>query len=139
MRNVILISHGKLSEGMAHSAQMVAGEKSSLSWYGLMPGELVEDLIGKVRAQVEKDPDNQYLIISDVFGGSVCNGSVTLQDLPNVKLATGMNLLLVIQLLFSDEEMTDEEFESAVQASIETVRVLPRITGCDADGAEDFF
>lgn len=139
MRNVILISHGKLSAGMAHSAQMVAGEKRNLSSYGLMPGQLVEDMIRAIRERVEADPDNQYLIVSDVFGGSVCNGSVTLQDLPNVKLATGMNLLLVIQLLFSDEEMTDEEFEGIVQSSVETVKVIPRIAGCTADDAADFF
>ena len=48
MRKVILISHGKLSEGMAYSAQMVAGEKNNLSYYGLMPGELVEDMMAEI-------------------------------------------------------------------------------------------
>lgn len=139
MRNVILISHGKLSEGMAHSAQMVAGEKKNLFYYGLMPGELVDDMMAKIRSQVEKDTDNQYLIVSDVFGGSVCNGSVGLQDIPNIKLATGMNLLLVIQLLFSDEEMTDEEFEALVTSSADTVKVIPRVTAQEGNDMEDFF
>lgn len=139
MRKIILISHGKLSEGMAYSAQMVAGEKENLSYYGLMPGGLVEDMMAEVRRQIEADPDNQYLVISDVFGGSVCNGSVTLQDLPNVKLATGMNLLLVIQLLFSDEELSDCEFEELVKSSIDTVKVIPKVTGGDGNDAEDFF
>lgn len=137
MRNVILLSHGKLSEGMAYSAQMVAGEKKNLSYYGLMPGGLVDDLIRRIRERVETDPDNQYLIISDILGGSVCNGSVELQNLPNVKLASGMNLLMVIQLLFSDEEMTDEEFEVVVESSRDTVRVVPKITG--DSGSDDFF
>lgn len=139
MRKIILISHGKLSEGMAYSAQMVAGKKDNLFYYGLMPGELVEDMMAKVRRQVEADPDNQYLIVSDVFGGSVCNGSVGLQDIPNIKLATGMNLLLVVQLLFSDEEMTDEEFETLVMSSIDTIKVIPRVTGEAGNDMEDFF
>lgn len=139
MRKIILISHGKLSEGMAYSAQMVAGKKDNLFYYGLMPGELVEDMMAKVRCQVEADPDNQYLIVSDVFGGSVCNGSVGLQDIPNIKLATGMNLLLVVQLLFSDEEMTDEEFETLVMSSIDTIKVIPRVTGEAGNDMEDFF
>lgn len=134
MRKIILISHGKLSEGMAYSAQMVAGEKDNLSYYGLMPGELVEDMIAEIRAEIETDPDNQYLVVSDVFGGSVCNGSITLQDLPNVKLATGMNLLLVIQLLFSDSE-----FEELVTSSMDTVKVIHKVTAVGGNDAEDFF
>lgn len=42
MTKLILISHGKLSEGMAYSAQMIAGENENLSYYGLMPGGDVE-------------------------------------------------------------------------------------------------
>ena len=137
MRHVILLSHGKLSEGMAYSAQIVAGEKKNLSYYGLMPGGLVDELIGTIRERVEADPENQYLIISDILGGSVCNGSVELQSLPNVKLASGMNLLMVIQLLFSDEEITDEEFEAVVESSKDTVRVVPKVTGDSGD--DDFF
>lgn len=139
MRKVILISHGKLSEGMAYSAQMVAGEKDNLSYYGLMPGELVEDMMAEIRTRIEADPDNQYLVVSDVFGGSVCNGSIALQNLPNVKLATGMNLLLVIQLLFSDSEMTDREFEELVASSVDTVKVIPKVTAVGGNDAEDFF
>ena len=137
MRNVILLSHGKLAEGMAYSAQMVAGEKKNLSCYGLLPGCLVDDLIRTIKEKVTANPGQQYLIISDILGGSVCNGSVELQALPNVKLATGMNLLMVIQLLFSDEEMSDEEFEAVVESSKDTVRVLPRIMG--DTGSDDFF
>lgn len=139
MRKIILISHGKLSEGMAYSAQMVAGEKDNLSFYGLMPGGLVEDMIAQIRTRIEEDPWNQYLVISDVFGGSVCNGSVTLQDLPNVKLATGMNLLMVIQLLFSDDELTDREFEELVASSVDTVKVIPKVDAAGGNDAEDFF
>ena len=138
MRNIVLISHGRLSEGMAYSAQMVAGEKANISYYGLMPGGLVEDMIEKVKVTAEADPENQYLVISDVLGGSVCNGSIALQDLPNVKLATGMNLLMVIQLLFSDEDMTDNEFAAAVNSSIDSIKVISKVEG-SKDSPDDFF
>lgn len=139
MRNIVLLSHGKLSEGMAYSAQMVAGEKENLSFYGLMPGGAVEDLIGTVRKRIESDPKNQYLVISDILGGSVCNESIGLQDLPNVKMATGMNLLMVIQLLFSDDHITDEEFNMVVESSKETIKVIENVAGDHTDDNADFF
>jgi mannose/fructose-specific phosphotransferase system component IIA len=53
MAKMILISHGKLSEGMAYSAQMIAGQNPDLSYYGLMPGgEVNKDVIEPVLAQV---------------------------------------------------------------------------------------
>ena len=38
-KKIILVSHGKLSKGMAHSVQMISGENEALSYYGMMPGE----------------------------------------------------------------------------------------------------
>jgi mannose/fructose-specific phosphotransferase system component IIA len=139
MRNVMLISHGKLSEGMAYSAQMIVGEKKNLFYYGLMPGGVVDDMIKQIRLKVEADLNNQYLVLSDLFGGSVCTGSVELQDLDNVKLATGMNLLMIVQFLLSDEDVTDEEFEMLVNSSIETVKVIPKVSGIVVDDANNFF
>lgn len=141
MTKLILASHGKLSEGMAYSAQMIAGESENLSWYGLMPGGSVdEDIIGKIRAQVEAEPENTFLVLSDLDSGSVCNASYTLQSEPNVLLATGMNLSLVVDLLSNlDEEYDAERFVEAVAESRGYTRVLERLDAQAPDSVEDFF
>lgn len=36
-KKVILVSHGKLSEAMMHSVQMIIGKNEALSCYGIMP------------------------------------------------------------------------------------------------------
>ena len=141
MTKLILISHGKLSEGMAYSAQMIAGENENLSYYGLMPGGDVEkDVIQPIRTRVQAEPDNQFLIVSDLFCGSVYNASFGLQNEPNVLIGTGMNLSLVTDLLINMEDgYTAESFAQAIEDSRQFTMVLPKLEGAKADSAEDFF
>ena len=139
MSKLILISHGKLSEGMAFSAQMIAGETENLSFYGLMPGGSIEnDVIGKVREAVQAEPDTQFLVLSDLYSGSVYNASFELQAEPNVLLGTGMNLSLVVNLLLDlDDGFTAESFEAAITESRQYTMVLPKLDTGSKD--EDFF
>ena len=39
-KKIILVSHGKLSEGMLHSVQMIIGKNEDLSCMGMMPRTL---------------------------------------------------------------------------------------------------
>lgn len=141
MTKLILISHGKLSAGMAYSAQMIAGETPNICSYGLMPGGDVEiDVIGPVREALHTEPDTQLLIVSDLYCGSIYNGSFSLQKEPNALIATGMNLSLVVNLLMElDNGFTAESFEQAVAESREYTMVLPALQMEDDESTEDFF
>lgn len=141
MAKMILISHGKLSEGMAYSAQMIAGQNPDLSYYGLMPGgEVNKDVIEPVLAQVQAQPEEQFIIISDLYCGSVFNASYPLQKEKNVLIATGMNLSLVLTLLIGlSGGYTKESFAEAVNSSKEYTMVMPELAEDSTDDKEDFF
>lgn len=141
MAKMILTSHGKLSEGMAYSAQMIAGQNPDLSYYGLMPGgEVNKDVIEPVMAQVTAEPQTQFIIISDLYCGSVFNASYPLQKKENVLIATGMNLSLVLTLLIGLKDgYTAESFAEAVESSREYTMVMPQLAEDTADDKEDFF
>ena len=114
---------------------MIAGENENLSYYGLMPGGDVEkDIIRPIRTRVQAEPDNQFLIVSDLFCGSVYNASFGLQNEPNVLIGTGMNLSLVTDLLINMEEgYTAESFAQAIEDSRQFTMVLPKLEGAQAD------
>lgn len=71
---IIAVSHGRFSEGLVDSVQMLAGEQKDLVYYGLFPEETVDDLREKLRAELEATPeDMEVLFLSDVFHGSPFN------------------------------------------------------------------
>lgn len=117
-KKVILVSHGKLSEGMMHSVQMIVGKNESLSCYGMMPGEHYSIIVDDIETEAKENLDTQYIIIADLFGGSVCNGCTALINLANVKLISGMNMGLVIEMLLAEAPITDEIISSAIESSI---------------------
>lgn len=114
-KKVILVSHGKLSEGMMHSAQMIIGKNESLSCYGMMPGEHYSTIVDAIEVEAKANTETQYIIIADLFGGSVCNGCTRLTSLPNVKLISGMNMGLVIEMVLAETPVTDEMITEGIE------------------------
>ena len=108
-KKIILVSHGELSQGMLHSLQMIIGVNESLSSYSMMPGEHYSVVVDQVEQLAKSNPKTQYIIIADLLGGSVCNGCVSLIQESNVKLVSGMNMGLVIELLFAPSPMSDDD------------------------------
>mgnify|MGYP000311406251 CR=1 FL=1 len=137
-KKVILASHGKLSEGMMHSVQMIAGKNKDLSCMGMMPGEHYQPMVDEVERQVKENPDTQYIIITDLFGGSVCNGMTMLAGYPNVRLLAGMNMGLVINVLLTPGALDDQTLAEIIRESREALmQVQPVETA--AENEEDFF
>ena len=138
-KKVILASHGKLSEGMMHSVQMIAGKNEDLSCMGMMPGEHYQPMVDEVERQVRENPDTQFIIITDLFGGSVCNGMTMLTGYPNVKLLAGMNMGLVINILLTPGVLLDEELEEIIEESRASLMKVEPIQPDPEEKEEDFF
>lgn len=118
-KKVILVSHGKLSEGMAHSVQMIIGKNEDLSYMGMLPGEHYQPMVDKVEEQLKENPDTQYIVVADLLGGSVCNGMMSLLEYSNIKLVAGMNMALVISLVLEPEALTDGEIDDFIEEAKE--------------------
>lgn len=121
---IILVSHGELSRGMAHSARMIAGDQFQLQYYGLQPGEHPSQIFKKIKKEVEAEPTCNFIIAVDVFGGSVCNAGMELSVFTNVRLIAGMNLPLVIELLISADHLTDEGIVDIIKNAQNGIKVL---------------
>lgn len=114
-KKVILVSHGKLSEGMLHSIQMIIGKNEAVSCYGMMPGEHYSTIVNEIEVDAKSNTETQYIIIADLFGGSVYNGCTSLTNLPNVKLISGMNMGLVIEMVLAEAPVSDEMIAEGIK------------------------
>lgn len=114
-RMMILVSHGKLAEGLENAMRMVVGNVRDLLCFGLMPGEDPGQITEKAEALIQEQPETQFLILADIRGGSVSNSITRLTCYNNVRLVNGMNLALAIGLYLLDGVLTDEEIEMAAE------------------------
>lgn len=108
---IIAVSHGRFSEGLVYSVQMLAGTQENLVYYGLFPEETVDDLREKLKKELEQTPeDMEVLFLSDVFHGSPFNTIVDLMREFHFYHVTGINLsLAVVAMMDRYMDMTAEE------------------------------
>lgn len=137
--NIILISHGELSQGMANSAQMIVGKNENVSYYGLYPGGHPVEIINEIREKVEANVDELYIVVADLFGGSVCNGAMELLKFDNVRLLSGMNLPLVIDLLASIDTISDDEILEKIKMAQDGIRFISNTSLENGKQDNEFF
>lgn len=119
MRKVILASHGALSVGMLDSLRMIIGEEltKQVETFSLKPGESAIDFAQTLIEELNEHQEDEYVIVTDILGGSV--HTALLQTLPcgNVKLFSGMSMSMLLELLTTTKQI-DDAFVAAMKASI---------------------
>lgn len=124
MRKIILASHGEFSKGLNDSVQMVVGPLAeNVAVYSLYPGESASDYAKELEKEILQFPEMEFVIIADIFGASVCSAMIPLTRYGNVKLFTGMNFNMVLELLTTcTEPLTEEDICRLLEVSREGIR-----------------
>lgn len=120
MRHYIIASHSHLAEGMVSALELIVGKIDNLSFYNAYTEEETGDnehFKEKIMREINSIPkEDDIIIMTDMFGGSVNNELLELCKIKNCHLVTGMNLLLVIGLcLGSEEEPINEQIHRLVE------------------------
>jgi PTS system mannose-specific IIA component/fructoselysine and glucoselysine-specific PTS system IIA component len=128
LAHIILASHGDFAKGVKHALEMiVGGTAEGVETYGLYPGGSAADYVGQVRARVDSSPGERFIVVTDVIGGSVCNEFVSLAGYPNVRIVSGMNLALALDIVMNNEEgCSDSVIENAMAAARKGICMLGR-------------
>ena len=109
MQNLILASHGSLAEGMLSAANMIVGDIEGVDAYGLDTYHSPQDIYQLLKKKIAEDNTHEYIILCDIYGGSVHNQLMHLCVYPNVFLLTGMTLSIVLELILANETGDIEE------------------------------
>ncbi|QJD73811.1 PTS sugar transporter subunit IIA [Lactobacillus acetotolerans] len=117
---IVLISHSNMAVGMKDTLNMIVGDdKNVLAFAAYINGSTAE--IQKVKNLVEDNQDEQFIILTDLLGGSVNNEMMQLlENNKNIRLITGMNLPLAMQLQLkatTTEKVTDKDLNKIIDES----------------------
>lgn len=115
MIGILLMSHGKMADGMLDSSKLFFGEDiPQVKALCLEPSDNPEEFDDRIRAAIEEIDDGQGVIaMCDLLGGTPCNRSAfVLSD--RVQVITGMNFTMLLELLgkrMAAEDLTDIDIE----------------------------
>lgn len=116
MNKVLLASHGPLAEAMKTTAEFLMGKNDSVHSLCAYIDESAMDLPKMVDDwQKQRRPEDSWVVVADVFGGSVCNEFMSRAAADDYYLIAGMNLALVLSLWPETECLKEERIREIVE------------------------
>jgi len=105
MVGIVLVAHCNLAEEFLQVLKLIGGEVDNFYPVRFNPEDSPEDSLRKIAAAVKKtDRGKGVIILTDMFGGTPSNLSLTLLEEGKVEVVTGVNLPMLIKLTQSREK-----------------------------------
>ncbi|MCK1986040.1 MULTISPECIES: PTS sugar transporter subunit IIA [unclassified Peribacillus] len=126
MKKLLLASHGYLAQGILNSVHIIMGDVEhvdTLCAY-VDKNNDIDELVDQKLKQMKEDSNSEWIVITDIFGGSVNNTFMSKLDEHNFYLISGLNLALLIDLLsnININKSTKELIEHSLELSRGTIK-----------------
>lgn len=108
MIGIVLISHGKMADGMLDSCKLFFGEeKPQILSVCLLPENSPEDFDKKIELAISKvDSGDGVLILCDLLGGTPCNRCAYILN-DRIQVVAGVNLSILLEFLATRDSLKD--------------------------------
>lgn len=120
MRKIVLASHHLLADGLKDTIQYVMSTLTNIEAVSAyMDNVPVEEQLKNALGEINED--DEYIIFTDMLGGSVNQEAVKYLQYPNVYIITGMNLPIVLSVVLSLSSC-DKVNEDVIRNAIEDAK-----------------
>ena len=119
MIGILLMSHGRMAEGMLDSSTLFFGDDiPQIKALCLMPGDNPEEFDNRIKEAVAEIDDGSGVIgMCDLLGGTPSNRSVLCMN-DRLQVITGMNFTMLLELLgrrLSAEDVKDIDINELME------------------------
>ena len=120
MVHIVIATHGYFAKGILDSIKLICGEQENITYFcAYVDGESMEDgdseITNKLENLLDSFPkEDEVVVLVDLLGGSVCNEFIKLTGRRPFHLIAGLNLGLLMQFVFTSEELTKEKINEII-------------------------
>ena len=107
---VVIVAHHRLAEEFLKSLRLIIPDAPEFQAVSIMPGQSVEEMKEAIGAALTAaDAGHGVLVLTDMFGGTPSNISLSFLDDRRVEVVTGVHLPMLIKLatLREEKSLTD--------------------------------
>ena len=116
MIGALITTHGNLGNELIKSAELIKGPLDDILHVCVDQTKNVEDLKKEISNAIKKlDKGKGVLILTDLFGGTPSNISLSFMKEGKVEVLTGVNLPMVLKLSEVKEDMTLRDFACLIK------------------------
>lgn len=131
MIGLVLVAHGALADEFLAAMQYVVGPQKQIATVGLYPKDDIqkrrEEILQKVH---EVDDGSGVIVLTDMFGGTPSNLSISIIEQCNIEVLAGLNLPMLIKLSgLRDNVSLKEAVEAAQDAGKKYITIASKFLG----------
>ena len=118
MIGLVVAAHGNLGSELLMSAQMIIGPVINARAVSITHDssmEVIRAAIAEAVAEVGKD-EQGVIIVTDMFGGTPANVSMTFLEPQSVEVMTGVNLPMILKFFNSQETIGLDELAGILKS-----------------------
>jgi len=116
MIGVLITTHGKLGTELLRAAEMILGNVKAVIPVCVDQTRDIDDVKKEISTAIRKlDQGQGVLILTDLFGGTPSNISLSFLKEGEVEVVTGVNLPMLMKLTANRGNMTLKEFAAQVR------------------------
>ena len=116
MIKLFISSHGKFASGIKSSLSILIGDTNRITTFdAYLDEKSVQEALEEFYKTVNED--DQVILLSDLYGGSVNSTMFLYLDKPNTMLVAGVNLALVLELAIRENHISKEELNQLIENS----------------------
>ncbi len=117
MVGAIVVTHCGLGQELIKATEFIVGKLDALVAVSIDPGRKVEELRGQIQAALgQVDRGEGVLILTDMFGGTPSNISLSFLEAGKVEIITGVNLPMLIRFATERDGKNLAEVSESVKA-----------------------
>ncbi len=119
---IIIITHSNYGAALLNAAESILGPLPNCVAMSVDISADVKDTINNLRATVERmNTGNGVLILTDMFGGTPTNLSLSLLSIEDVEVVTGVNLPMILRAASQSTTQISFLAEEARQSGIQGI------------------
>jgi PTS system mannose-specific IIA component len=104
MVGLVLVAHAGLARELLTAAEMIVGEMGLAEAVGISPNDSVESIRENVTEAIKKVSADGVIIMTDMFGGTPSNMSLSFLKDNIVEVLTGVNLPMLLKFATEREK-----------------------------------
>jgi PTS system mannose-specific IIA component len=107
---VVIVAHHRLGEEFLKALRLIIPDAPEFHAVAIVPGQTVEEMKEAIEDALKAaDAGHGVLVLTDMFGGTPSNISLSFLDDRRVEVVTGLNLPMLIKLatLREEKSLTD--------------------------------
>ncbi len=113
---IVMVTHYSLGEQMLQALRLIVPDAPQFYAVSIGPDQSIEEMRGAIAERLKTADQGQgVLILTDMFGGTPSNISLSFLEEHHIEVVTGINLPMLIKLATYREEKSLDEMASFIK------------------------